>query len=150
MRHLAALLLLLTFGSVQAQAEAPEATLLGRINTFRAAEGLAGLAPDPTLTDLAERHLREMVAGGYFAHCSPNGRCLAERLRAAGYEARLWAENLAAGFTDPHATLAAWQASPEHRANLLRAGASAAGIAYAPQRIEGMRGLWVLVVAAPR
>src|SRR5215470_10566009 len=79
-------------------------------------------------------HSRDMVAHHYFAHTSPQGSGLRERVKRTGWM-RLrasWAlaENLAWG-TGSLGTAAgivdAWMHSPEHRENLLRKDLQRAG-----------------------
>jgi len=68
-----------------------------------------------------------MVIGDYFDHVGPRGDTPLGRVRAAGYVygARIGfeiGENIAWGtlwLATPRAIVAAWMASPEHRANIL-------------------------------
>ena len=69
-----------------------------------------------------------MVAEDYFNHISPNGETPLDRVRASGYIPNPLAgytigENIAWGtlyLATPSAIVAAWTASPEHLANILR------------------------------
>jgi len=96
------------------------------MNSERGAHGLAGLRAQPTLASAAGRYAREMVSERFFAHTSPHGSTVLSRIRDASYlrGAPAWTvgENIASGsgtLATPRAIVAAWMASPGHRANLL-------------------------------
>jgi uncharacterized protein YkwD len=98
--------------------------LIAEVNAVRTAHGLAALRVSAGLMSAALAHSEEMGADGYFAHESPNGAAFWRRIRrfypptGAGWsvgENLLWASPE----IDVHGALAAWLASPEHRANLL-------------------------------
>lgn len=96
------------------------------IDRERTRRGLRRLDLDPRLTSAAARHARDMVDRSYFAHASRSGSTPAVRIRRTGYlrAAAGWrvGEILAWGTDErssPRAVVAAWMASPRHRANLL-------------------------------
>jgi hypothetical protein len=78
-----------------------------------------------------------MVAESFFAHESPDGGTLMERLHAAGWEpdgAWTAGENIAWGSGDratPRAIVAAWMNSKGHRENILRAAFAQIGLGIA-------------------
>jgi uncharacterized protein YkwD len=103
-----------------------ESGLLGQMNSVRTAHGLAPLRLDPHLEQAAVAHTRQMLASNTFAHGAFGSRMLQYNVSfsTAG-------ENLAWGtgsLSTPHAIVAAWMASPEHRANLLRASFRRVGL----------------------
>ena len=109
------------------------------VNAERARRGLGALTRDDRLDVAARRHARDMVARQYFAHRSPEGRHSSDRIRSAGYlaSASAWVvgENLAWGTYDratPRAIVAAWMASPGHRANILDRRYRQIGVGLAP------------------
>ncbi len=110
------------------------------INRERAADGEAQLLPNPELAAAAEAHAQELVAEDYFAHVSPSGETPADRIRGTGYipsasDGYLIGENLAWGtlsLATPRAIVAAWLASPEHRANILEGHYRETGIGVSP------------------
>ncbi|HET6827852.1 MAG TPA: CvpA family protein, partial [Ramlibacter sp.] len=59
-----------------------EARMLELLNAERTQRGLKPLQADPQLLPVARAHSRDMFARGYFAHVSPEGRDLGDRLRA--------------------------------------------------------------------
>jgi len=103
------------------------AAVLCLVNRVRAENGRSPLAPDARLEAAAEAHSREMVALDYFQHISPSGQTPADRIKAAGYIPGLTygyavGENIAwgtLGLSTPEAIVRAWEASPEHLANIL-------------------------------
>ena len=105
-----------------------QVALLGQINAFRAAHGLARLRLSGALNAVANGHSAEMARVGYFSHDSANGQSFSSRIAQAysprGYRRWSVGENLVWGGPDIGAARAfrLWLASPPHRANLLNAG----------------------------
>jgi uncharacterized protein YkwD len=109
------------------------------LNAQRAAHGLRRLAPNRALRHSARRYARSLVANRFFSHVAPNGQTLQARVSRSGYAhgARAWAygENLGWGagrWATPAQIVAAWMASPGHRANILSARWRHIGIGIAP------------------
>jgi hypothetical protein len=97
------------------------------LNAERAAAGLEAVSERPALMGAAAAFSAQMVGGSFFAHRAPGGPDLVARLRRAGYlgpgtavwlvgENLAWARGTAA---TPRGIVAAWLASPGHRANIL-------------------------------
>lgn len=106
--------------SVPADQQALLDEVLGLVNDAREAEGLIPVVLDPTLCDVADAYACEMIAGDFFAHENPRtGTGAGRRLTAAGYIYYAMGENLAVGHDSAEDVVAAWLASPEHRANIL-------------------------------
>jgi len=102
------------------------AATLCLINRERVRHGEAPLRLNRHLALAAQRHSASMARFRYFAHAGPAGETPLARIRAAGYlgRARTYAvgENIAWGtlrLSTPQAIVAAWMASPGHRANIL-------------------------------
>jgi uncharacterized protein YkwD len=94
-----------------------EAGLLREINLARTAHGLAPLRFDPRLERAATAHTRDMLASDTFAHGAFGSRMLQFDVSFSNAGENLaWATGPLAS---PHSIVAAWLASPEHRANLL-------------------------------
>jgi uncharacterized protein YkwD len=103
-----------------------ETSLLQEMNRVRAQHGLVPLRYDARLERAARSHSREMITAGTFAHGA-----FANRMHKFAVHGRLAGENLAWGtgyLATPRGIVTAWLASPEHRANLLRASFSRVGI----------------------
>ena len=111
------------------------------VNRERAQNGLAPLSTNAALQAAAEGHSEEMIAADYFEHISPSGLTPVERIRMAGYFPSpelgyVIGENIAWGtlsLSTPQAIVAAWMASPGHRANILESRYVETGIAAVPQ-----------------
>jgi uncharacterized protein YkwD len=107
--------------------DAVRAAVLCLIDRERARRGEPALRANTRLARAAQAHAASMGRDGYFNHVGPGGDTPVSRIRAAGYlaGARLgWAiaENIAwatGSLATPRAIVAAWMASPRHRANIL-------------------------------
>jgi uncharacterized protein YkwD len=115
------------------------AALLCVIGAERGARGLAAVRESAQLTLAAQRHADDMVARAFFAHVTPGGATLADRVRATGYisNRRTWALGEAIAWAqDPLDTatqlVRAWLDSPPHRAILLDRSFRDLGIGLTP------------------
>ncbi len=114
------------------------------VNRERTTRGESALRPDAHLAQAAQAHTDSMSGGDYFDHTGPGGQTPLDRLRAAGYiySSRIGydiGENIAWGtgnLSTPRAIVAAWMASPGHRANILdpRYRDTAIGVSAQPPR----------------
>ena len=112
-----------------------ETALLRAMNGARAHAGLAPLRFDPRLEEAARSHTREMLSTNTFAHGAFASRML--RYDVTGVMA---GENLAWGTgyrASASAMVAAWLASSEHRANLLRTSFTRVGIGSLDGAFQG-------------
>ena len=100
--------------------------------------------PLTTSADLqlaAEAHSAEMVGQDFFQHVSPSGSTPVTRATIAGYIPNSFVgyvigENLAwatLALATPEAIVAAWMASPAHRANILEGEYRETGIGVAAE-----------------
>jgi uncharacterized protein YkwD len=96
------------------------------VNVERTSRGQPPLRRDGDLSQAARGHASEMVRSNFFAHVSPDGDSLSDRLRQAGYgrpgDGWRAGEDLGWGTGDratPNALVDAWLASPGHRRILL-------------------------------
>lgn len=88
------------------------------VNRHRERVGCAPLAWDAAAARAAQAHSDDMARRGYFAHVSPEGTNVGQRLNAQGVQWRAVAENLAEGPTTPEEALRLWLGSRGHRQNL--------------------------------
>lgn len=118
------------------------------ISGYRANNGLSAVSLDPTLMRLAELQARAMADRDRISH-NPGGAAFIERLRKSGYDAKVAAENISAGYHSLAEAFSGWRDSPPHRANMLLKGADRMGIAaiYAPG--SKYKVFWTLILAAP-
>ena len=122
------------------------------VNTVRAQDGLAPLAPNPALVDVASDYARLLGDTGTFDHTGPDASTLVTRAEAHGYvHWSALAENLATGegVPDAGAVMEAWMLSPTHRSNLLAPGVREAAAACYVTRADLHRYWCVLELARP-
>jgi uncharacterized protein YkwD len=115
------------------------AALLCAINAERAARGMPAVVGGDQLSRAAQRDAQDMVTRRYFAHVTPEGTTLAERVRATGWmsNASDWSLGETIGWAqEPLDTTArivqAWLDSPPHRQILLDPTFDEVGIGVAP------------------
>jgi uncharacterized protein YkwD len=109
--------------------EVVRAATLCLVDQERTAHGEAALAPNAHLQQSAQAHTESMVSGDYFEHDGPSGDTPLSRMTASGYIYSSQVgyeigENIGwgtLGLSTPRAIVAAWMASPGHRANILDA-----------------------------
>lgn len=136
----------------------PEQTLLDLINTRRAAAGCsAPLVMASELAAAARAHSEDMAGGDFLDHMGSDGSDPGERIAAAGYVpgagepgAPIWAENLAAGYSDPAAVVDGWMSSEGHRVNMLNCGFREAGVGLVQREGTSYTFYWTAVFAAGR
>ena len=128
------------------------AATLCLINRERAARGKRSLQVNMRLERAAQSHAEQMANEDYFEHVGPAGDTPVARMRACGYiySSRIGyevGENIAWGTlweATPRAIVAAWMASPGHRANILEAHFRDTAIGVTPHapasRAEGQQG----------
>jgi uncharacterized protein YkwD len=105
------------------------AATLCLVNRERAGQGERPLAPNQRLGQAAQAHTESMAFGDYLKHDGPRGETPLSRMRATGYISSSQigyevGENIGWGTlweATPRAIVAAWMASPGHRANILDA-----------------------------
>jgi uncharacterized protein YkwD len=122
--------------------------LLAAVNAERRAAGRPPLAADARLDAAAQAHAEDMLARSYYAHESPEGTTPRSRVEAAGCNAPLVAENIAARHLTAERAMAGWMSSSDHRRNLLdlRFTALGAGVAVGTYD-HRYQVLWVLDLA---
>lgn len=110
-----------------------KAATLCLLNGERAAQGLSPLTSEPILDAVAATYSSSMVQQQFFAHVSPAGQTVDQRLApyVTGTSSYGYGENLAwgqAALGTPAAIMRAWMASPGHRDNILRPGFEHIGV----------------------
>jgi uncharacterized protein YkwD len=111
------------------------------IDRQRADHSEMPLQENSELQAAAEGHSAEMVTLDYFEHVSPSGLTPVNRVDRAGYipdadDGYVIGENIAWGtlsLSTPAAIVAAWMASPAHRANILEGEYRDTGVGISPQ-----------------
>ncbi|MGH8870137.1 MAG: CAP domain-containing protein [Actinomycetes bacterium] len=110
-------------------------------NAARTRQGCAPVRRDPALHRAARRHSADMASSAYFDHVSPDGLSFVDRARRAGYASPA-SENIAFGQPGPEAVVAAWLASPGHRANILDCEVTEVGVGLARADEDGGTPYW--------
>jgi uncharacterized protein YkwD len=103
-----------------------DAAILCLVNGERADRGLPGLNHVSELDQSADGMCKRMVAEHFFAHETPDGKTVVDRVQPTGYIPKSgdWVvgENLAWGsgaLSTPQSIVNGWMNSPGHRANIL-------------------------------
>ena len=123
-----------------------QTSVVGSVNQQRALAGRPALTVDGRLTAAAQSHSDDMAGRQTMSHTGTGGTDGGQRISNAGYQWSTWGENIAAGQPTPTDVMAAWLASPPHRANILSDAVSQIGVAAT----TGANGVvyWTMVIAA--
>ncbi|MFJ6610134.1 sigma-70 family RNA polymerase sigma factor [Streptomyces sp. NPDC091289] len=125
----------------------PDAGVVTRVNTLRAANGCPELETDPRLTGVAQRHSEDMAARNYFDHTDSSGRGAGDRVGATGYDWSAVGETIATGMSDPAAVVEEWRNSPGRDDDIFNCDFVHVGVGIA----DSPRGpYWTQVLATPR
>ncbi|KYZ76697.1 serine protease [Anaerosporomusa subterranea] len=106
---------------------AQEQQALTLLNNDRAKNGLPALKSNSQLTRVAESHAKDMIARGYFAHNTPEGKTPFQRMQEAGITYSTAGENLAIN-SSVAAAETAFMNSSGHRANILNSSYTDVGV----------------------
>ncbi len=105
---------------------------------------LKSLTYSYTLEAAAQKKAEDMIARGYFAHQSPDGRQPWDWIKDEGYKYVYAGENLAINFSDSIDVYQAWMNSPGHRANILNPNYTEIGVATKKIYIDGRESIVVV------
>jgi hypothetical protein len=119
--------------------------VLAVTNKERLANARSVLVLNETLNVVAMKKVDDMFAKQYFEHISPDGKSASDLAKDSGYAYVVIGENLALGnFKDDTDLVAAWMASPGHRANILNGRFEEIGLAVKEGLYEG-KTMWLAV-----
>ncbi|MEZ5855616.1 MAG: CAP domain-containing protein [Hyphomicrobiaceae bacterium] len=119
------------------------------INAYRKSKGLKPLTLNATLTAAAKSHSRDLAKWDRISHFGSDGSNPWDRVKRAGYNARLAAENVGTGQVSFSEVLKGWEQSPGHNKNLLLRDATHMGIALVHEQKTEFKTFWTLVIGAP-
>ena len=119
------------------------------INAYRKKHKLKPLKLNAELTEAAKAHSRDLAKWDRISHYGSDGSNPWDRVKRAGYRARLAAENVGTGQVDFKEVMRGWEESPGHNKNLLTADATNMGIALVQDPKTEFKSFWTLVIAAP-
>ena len=131
----------------QPGAQLDTAAAASMISGYRTNNGLPAVTVDPELMRLAEAQAEVMARRDKLDHNI--GKPFIARLKASGYDAKVAAENIGAGYHTLAEAFSGWRDSPPHRANMLLAGATRIGIAAIYTPTSKYKVYWALILAAP-
>ena len=119
------------------------------VNAYRKEKGLRPLKLQPALTEAARAHSRDLAKWDRISHFGSDGSNPWDRVKRAGYNARLAAENVGTGQVTIEEVIKGWKASPGHNKNLLLPEAEHMGIALVQDSRTEFKTFWTLVIASP-
>jgi uncharacterized protein YkwD len=131
----------------QPGAKVDAAAAASMISGYRANNGLPAVTLDPHLMAMAETQAATMAKRDKLDHNA--GKPFVNRLKASGYDAKLAAENIGAGYHTLAEAFSGWRDSPPHRANMLLKDATRMGIATAYTPSSKYKVYWAFIIAAP-
>jgi uncharacterized protein YkwD len=134
-----------SLASLDAKVDAAMAASM--ISGYRSNNGLSTVRVDPQLMKLAQAQAQAMAARDKLDQGVV--RDLSARLRSSGYEAKVAAENVGAGYHTLAQAFSGWRDSPPHRKNMLLPDATHIGIATAYAPNSKYKVFWSLILAAP-
>jgi uncharacterized protein YkwD len=117
------------------------------ISGYRQNNGLDPLTIDPELMRLANVQVQAMAKRDKLDHNIAGP--FKDRLKKSGFDAKVGAENISAGYHTLAEAFSGWRDSPPHKANMLLKGATRMGIAAVYVPASKYKVYWTLIVAAP-
>jgi uncharacterized protein YkwD len=119
------------------------------INKYRAQNGLKPLKLNAQLSAAAKGHSNDLAKWDRISHFGSDGSNPWDRVKRAGYNARLAAENVGTGQVTIEEVFKGWKESPGHNKNLLLADAEHMGIALVQDPKTEFKTFWTLVLGSP-
>ena len=116
------------------------------INKYRTQNGLKPLKLNAELSAAAKNHSTDLAKWDRISHFGSDGSNPWDRVKRAGYNARLAAENVGTGQTTIEEVFKGWKESPGHNKHLLLADAEHMGIALVQDPKTEFKTFWTLVV----
>jgi uncharacterized protein YkwD len=118
------------------------------INAYRKEKGLKPLKLNAALTEAAKAHSRDLAKWDRISHYGSDGSNPWDRVKRAGYNAKVAAENVGTGQASLDEVIKGWQQSPGHNKNLLLADVEHMGIALVQDPRTEFKTFWTMVVGA--
>ena len=101
------------------------------VNEERANAGLAPLAKDNGLMEMARFKSQDMADNNYFAHESPTHGSFSDLLKKFNIQNTVAGENIAMGQRTAEAVMQSWMNSPGHKGNILNSDYTRIGVGCA-------------------
>jgi uncharacterized protein YkwD len=116
--------------------------MLKLVNMEREEKNLDDLSWCQALSKSSAAHSADMARRKYFAHASPEGEEVQDRVKVEGYSYSTVGENIAVGQRNVAEVMKAWMNSPGHRANILLPAYSHFGLGYFTGEHEGQTSIF--------
>jgi uncharacterized protein YkwD len=129
----------------QPGAKVDAAAAASMISGYRANNGLPAVTLDPHLMAMAETQAATRAKRDKLDHNA--GKPFVNRLKASGYDAKLAAENIGAGYHTLAEAFSGWRDSPPHRANMLLKSGTRMGIAAVYTPASKYKVYWAFIIA---
>ena len=120
------------------------AEIVALTNTQRSQNNVGPLTENKLLDQAAQAKAQDMAAKDYFSHTGPDGKTPWQWITATGYQYQYAGENLAVRFVASNDVVAAWMASPTHRANMVKPVYTNIGVGVAEGLFEGQPATYVV------
>lgn len=133
--------------------------MLSAVNKARSQPRMCGSGNFPEVPALAWQcalqtaafnHSRDMASYNFFSHTGSDGLGAGDRINAAGYSWRSYAENIAAGHRTATGAMESWLASPGHCKNIMSPSVVEMGSAGVEASDSMYSRYWTQVFAHPR
>jgi uncharacterized protein YkwD len=118
------------------------------INAYRKSKGLKPVTLNAQLTAAAKEHSRDLARWDRISHYGSDGSNPWDRVKRAGYNARVTAENVGTGQISIDEVMRGWQQSPGHNKNLLMPDVDNMGIALVQDPKSEFKTFWTLVLGS--
>lgn len=118
------------------------------INAYRKTNGLKPLSLNTELTNAAAAHAKDLAKWDRISHYGSDGSNPWDRVKRAGYNAKVAAENVGTGQSSFDEVLKGWKESPGHNRNLLMNDIDNMGIALVQEPKTEFKTFWVLALGA--
>ena len=118
------------------------------VNAYRKGKGLKPLTLNAELTSAAKAHARDLAKWDRISHYGSDGSNPWDRVKRAGYNAKVAAENVGTGQITFDEVMKGWQESPGHNKNLLMADVEHMGVALVHDPKTEFKTFWTLVFGA--
>lgn len=118
-------------------ASATSSNIVTLVNSTRQSSGLNTLNTNSKLESAAFAKANDMLAKGYFAHVSPDGKQPWDFISTTGYNYVYAGENLAIGYNNNQEVMTAWMNSSSHRENILNPNYQEIGMATVNGKYQG-------------
>lgn len=118
------------------------------VNAYRKTQGLKPLTLNTELTNAAKAHARDLAKWDRISHYGSDGSNPWDRVKRAGYNAKVAAENVGTGQASFDEVLKGWKESPGHNRNLLMSDVDNMGVALVQDPKTEFKTFWVLALGS--